>query len=134
MLSAAITFTSVLNDSVRTARLIELKVQLEASIEEIVQNQRLLERKLTDQLQEINCRRAELDQLERSTIEEMLSTDREQRAEIGSALDRIMLGSDKISNAPCCKHAPLDETKMDYDSEEESEIGEAGICPRTLRN
>ena len=135
MLSAAITFTSVLNDSVRTARLIHLKVKLEASIEEIIQNQRLLERKLTDQLEEINRRRAELDELEQSLVKEMLSTDREQRAEIGSALDRIMLGSEKVSNDTCCKHGPpLCETNMNSSNEEFSESSEAGTCLVHPRN
>ena len=135
MLSAAITFTSVLNDSVRTARLIHLKGQLEASVEEIIQNQRLLERKLTDQLQAINRRRAELDERERSTIDEMLSADREQRAEIGSALNRTMLRSEQVSNVLCCKHAPrYDEADMGSGTEEGSQNSKTGIYPHSPRN
>ena len=62
MLSAAIIFVEVLNDPKRAKKVTEIKTHLEASIEEIVQHQNLLERKLTDQCKDIALRRAELDE------------------------------------------------------------------------
>ena len=96
--SAAITFAEALNDSKRAERVTEIKIQLEASVEEIMQRQILLERKLTDQLEDIARRRAELDDLERSFREEMLATDQDQRTEIGSAFESFLDGSEQEHN------------------------------------
>ena len=68
MLDAANSFAEALNDSKRAEKLVEIKTQLETSVEEIVQHQYLLERKLRDQLEDIARRRAELDELERCCI------------------------------------------------------------------
>ena len=63
------------NASKRADRLTKFERQLKASVKEIVQNQSLLERKLTDQIEDIARRRAELDDSEQSFINEMLTTD-----------------------------------------------------------
>ena len=91
ILSSAITFAEALNDSKRADKIAEIKTQLEASIEEILQHQNLLECKLTGQFEDIARRRAELDVLERSSIEEMLETDEKQRTEVGSAFEKTSL-------------------------------------------
>ena len=104
MLSAAITFAEALNHPERANRISEIKTQLEASIKEIVHHQHLLERKLTDQIEDIARRRAKLDELERSSIEEMLATDLKQRAEIGSALESLLVSSQRASNHCVCSH------------------------------
>ena len=102
MLGAAMTFAEALNDPKRAEKVTEIKRQLEASVEEIVQNQNLLEHKLMDQLEDIARRRAELDELERSYIEEMLATDKEQRTEVGSAFESFLVGSEQIFNPCAC--------------------------------
>ncbi|MCJ1400112.1 hypothetical protein MMC11_003315 [Xylographa trunciseda] len=118
MLCAAVNFAEALNDSKRSKKVTEIKMQLEASIEEIIQHQNLLERKLTDQFEDIARRRAELDELERSSIEEMLATDKKQRTEIGSAFESFLGGSQPIPNScTCCRTPSFDETKVD------SEVG-----------
>ncbi|KAL9131093.1 MAG: hypothetical protein Q9175_006854 [Cornicularia normoerica] len=122
MLSAAITFAEALDDSKRAEKVAEIKTELQASIEEIVQHQNLLEHKLTDQFEDIARRRAELDELERSSIEEMLATDNEQRTEVGSALESFLVGSQQVSNPYACSHIPsLDEAKADSKAEENNE-------------
>ena len=93
MLNAAATLAESLNDSIRAKKIASIKLQLEASIEEIVQHQNLLERKLNDQLEEIASRRAELDALERSSIEEMVAMDQKQRAEVGAAFESTFVDS-----------------------------------------
>ena len=98
MLSAAITFAEALDDSRRAEKVADIKAQLEASIEEIVQHQNLLQRKLTDQLEDIARRRSELDELENSSIEEMLAMDKKQRTEVGSTFEGFLLGSQQVSN------------------------------------
>ncbi len=100
MLSAAITFAEALNDSKPAEKVVEIKAQLEASIKEIVQHQNLFQRKLIDQLKDIARRRAELDELERSSIEEMLATDKKQRTKVGSAFESFLVGSQQVFN-PC---------------------------------
>lgn len=123
MLKAAITFTEALNDSKRTERITEIKTQLEASIEEIVQHQNLLERKLTDQLQDIARRRAELEELERSCVQEMLEADKQQRTEVGAALEGFLVGSTQVSNFDDDSNVDVGEAKTDAKAEEETDDG-----------
>ena len=119
MLSAAITFAEALDDSRRAEKVADIKAQLEASIEEIVQHQNLLQRKLTDQLEDIARRRSELDELEKSSIEEMLAMDKKQRTEVGSTFEGFLLGSQQVSNPRACSCTPsFDGPKL------ESEAGE----------
>ena len=128
MLTAAITFAETLNDPKRAKIIAEIKSQLEASIEEIAQHQVLLERKLTDRLEDIARRRAELDELERLSIEEMLGTDKMQRTRVGSALERVLVNSIlvnplHVSNACSCQSQNLDEPKSDSEPTESTEKG-----------
>ncbi|KAL8875766.1 MAG: hypothetical protein Q9198_005921 [Flavoplaca austrocitrina] len=122
MLSAAVTFAEALNDSKRVGKVAEIKTQLEASIEGIVQHQNLLERKLTDQFEDIVRRRAELDELERSSIEEMLATDKKQRTEVGSAFESFLVGYRQTSYPCTCSYIPsFDGAKADFKAEENME-------------
>ena len=128
MLHAAMTFAEALNDPKRAERVAEIKSQLEASIEEIVQHQNLLERKLKEQLEDIARRRAELDELERSSITEMLATDKEQRSVVGSALESFLFVSQQISNPCPCNHTPsFDGAKADSEGEENIESSGTGM-------
>lgn len=128
MLTAAITFAEALNDSKRAEKVAGIKTQLQASIEEIVQHQNLLERKLTDQFEDIARRRAELDELERSSIEEMLATDKNQRTEVGSAFESFLVGSQQVPNPCTCTHTPsLDGVESDSEAEENNESSWTGM-------
>jgi len=128
MLHAAMTFTEALDDSKREEKVAEIKMQLEASIEEIVQHQNLLERKLQDQLEDIARRRFELDELERSAIEEMLATDKEQRTIVGSTLESFLVGSQQVSNPCACNQTPsFDGAKADSEVEEDIESSNIGM-------
>ena len=128
MLSAAINFAEALNDSKRAEKVAEIKTQLQASIEEIVQHQNLLERKLADQLEDIARRRAELDELERSSIKEMLATDKKQRTEVGSAFESFLVGSQQVSIPCACSHVPsLDGAKADSEPKENNESSCIGM-------
>ncbi|KAL9016618.1 MAG: hypothetical protein Q9185_006030 [Variospora sp. 1 TL-2023] len=120
MLSAAIDFAEALKDSKRAERVLKIKRQLEVSVQEVVQHQNLLECKLTAQFEDIARRRAELDELERSSIEEMLKTDEKQRTEVGSAFESF-LGFQQISNSCACSHtANFDVTKTEFKGEDNS--------------
>ncbi|KAI9718433.1 MAG: hypothetical protein M1812_004154 [Candelaria pacifica] len=128
MLHAANFFAEALNDSKRAEKLVEIRIQLEASVEEILQHQYLLERKLRDQLEDIARRRAELDELERLSIEEMLATDKKQRTEVGSAFESFLIGSQQTSTPDACSHTlSFDGTKADSKAKEHTEI--SGIEP-----
>ena len=127
MLSAAVTFTEALNDFRQAKKITEIKAQLEACIEEIIQHQNLLERKLTDQLEEIARRRAILDELERASIEEMLAVDKKQRAEIGATIENILAGYRQISKSCVCNCIPsFEELKTDSQAEENVKNPEIG--------
>ncbi len=128
MLSAAITFAEALNDSKRAGKVAEIKFQLEASIEEIVQHQNLLERKLTDQLEDIARRRAELNELEKSSIEETLATDKKQRTEVGSAFESFLVGSQQVSKPCACNCTPsFDGPKAESEAGENIESSGIGM-------
>lgn len=130
MLSAAITFAEALNDPKRAERIAAIKTQLDASVKEIVQHQNLLERKLTDQLEDIARRRAELDELERSSIEQMLATDKNQRTEIGSAFESFLASFQQVSS-PCVDDptSSSDRAKADSEAGEGLEISEIRMFP-----
>ncbi|KAL8915058.1 MAG: hypothetical protein Q9171_000498 [Xanthocarpia ochracea] len=119
MLDAAITFTDALNDLQRAENIIKIRKQLEASIEEIVQHQNLLERKLGDQLLDIARRRAELDELERLSIEEMLATDKHQRSEVSLVLEGFLGYSRLVPNPCACSHAPSSDGARETSNTEE---------------
>lgn len=133
MLQASVNFAEALNDSKRAEKVAEIKTQLEASIEEIVQHQNLLERKLRDQFDDIARRRAELDELERSSIEEMLATDKDQRTVVGSAIESFLVGSQQVSNPWAYNHTPIYEgAKANSDPEENIESSGLGMFPCAL--
>lgn len=93
-----------------------------------MQHQNLLERKLTDQLEDIARRRAELDELERSSIEEMLATDNAQRIEVGSTLESFLVGSQQVSDPCTCSHTPIfDGVEADSKAEENIESSWTGM-------
>ncbi len=128
MLHAAVTFAEALNDCQRADKVAEIKTQLEASIEEIVQHQNLLERKLQDQFEDIARRRSELDELERSAIEEMLATDKEQRTMVGSAFESFLVGSQQVTKPCACIHTPtFDGAKADSEVDENMESSGIGM-------
>ena len=130
MLHAAESFAEALDDSKRAEKLVEIKSQLEASMEKIVQHQYLLERKLRDQLEDIARRRAELDELERLSIEEMLAADKKQRTEVGSAFESFLIGSQQISSPCACSHTlSCDGAKADSEAEEHIENSGIGMFP-----
>ncbi|KAL9585593.1 MAG: hypothetical protein Q9203_004180 [Teloschistes exilis] len=119
MLDAAVTFADALNDSRRAEKIAEIKVQLEASIEEIAQHQNLLECKLTDQLREIADRRAELDELERSSIQEMQVADKQQRSSVGASIEHVLLRARQTSNPRACSHgSSFDGAKAESEADE----------------
>ena len=93
MLTAAVEFTKSLRDSERMRKLEEIKSQLEIDIYGIMQQQMLLEHKLGIQLESFGRQRAKLDELEKSSIEEVLAKDKKQCSEVGFALEDISIRS-----------------------------------------
>ena len=67
------------------------------TIEGIVQHQTLLERKLSDQLQDLARRRAEIDELERSAVEDMLKNDKQHRISAGSGMEDFLVNCKQAS-------------------------------------
>lgn len=91
MLDTAITFTVALNESKRAVDIVKIKGELAAIVEDIVQHQTLLERKLSDQMKDFARQRAEIDELERLAIEDMLNNDKTNRISAGSAVDDFLV-------------------------------------------
>ena len=133
MLDAAVVFTEVFKDSNRAEKISAIRTRLDSEMNEIVQHQHLLECKLTDQLADIARRRAELDALERSSIEEMLEADKKQRAEVGSAFENFLIGPPQVP-IPCrCTEAlAIDELNVESEAEDENDGGELGMLGKLL--
>ena len=130
MLHAAMTFAEALNDPKRAEKVVEIRTQLEASIEETVQHSNLLECKLRDQFEDITRRRAKLDELEKSSIEKMLATNNKQRTEVGPTFENLLIGSQQVSSPSACSHTPgFDGAMAGSEAEEHTENSGIGISP-----
>ncbi|MCJ1482785.1 hypothetical protein MMC06_002951 [Schaereria dolodes] len=90
MVETAIALANMLKDEARASELDRIRKGLAESIEEILQNQILLESKLSDELQSIAKRRAELDELENLAVKGAVDNDLENRKSVGSALTSLI--------------------------------------------
>ncbi|KAL9015641.1 MAG: hypothetical protein Q9185_006965 [Variospora sp. 1 TL-2023] len=90
MLGAAVNLAETLDDSDQAGKIAEIKTQVELGMKDIMHHNSALERRLTNQLQGIAHRKAELDRLEASFREAMATSDRMKRTEVGSALEDIL--------------------------------------------
>lgn len=100
MLDTAITFTEALNDTERATQIRTIKEKLAIAVEDIIQRQTLLECKLSDQLKDFTKRRAEIDELERLAVEDMLYNDKLHRNSAGSVVEDLLADLKKTSH-PC---------------------------------
>lgn len=87
MLGAAETFANLLYDESRVMQLEQMKTELNTRMNAIEGNQTLMRCKLTEQLEDIARRRAELDRLEKAFIEDYRGTDEKRRIEAGVAIE-----------------------------------------------
>lgn len=76
MINAASAFTEALNDTTRAAQIERIKEKLTESLEDIIQHQTLLEHKLSDQLKDLARRKAEIVELEKLAVEDMVNSDK----------------------------------------------------------
>ena len=125
MLSAAVTFTEALKDIDRMKKIARVLSQLTTHLETVEQHQNLLECRLRDQLEEIACRRAELDKLERSSIEEMRANDKEKRNEIGSTIEGFLINAYQRHTTCTCDHTSKG-SGTDSEAEEDTDDDEDG--------
>ena len=105
MLDAALTFAEALKDTNRAACIERIKNEIAVVVEDVVQHQTLLERKLSDQLKGFKRKRAEIDELERLAVEDMLENDQIYRATAGSAVHDFLGGLQKAS-CTCASERP----------------------------
>jgi hypothetical protein len=100
MVDAAIAFAEALKDKERATHIESIRTQLATAIEDIEQHQNLLERKLCEQMKDFARRRAEIDELERVAVEEMLVNDKKHRMVACSSVEGFLHGMEK-SQAAC---------------------------------
>jgi hypothetical protein len=130
MLNAAITFSEALNDTKRATQIGEIKNELAIIIEDIVQHQNLLERKLCDQLKDLAKRRAEIDELERLAIENMLNNDKSHRTSRGSAVEDFLAELKQASQTCTSERTSIQQNQTaDPRLGEDAEIVEEGTSP-----
>jgi hypothetical protein len=128
MLDTAIAFTQALQDTERTAHIETIRKELAVGIQDIVQHQTLLERKLSDQLKDFAMRRAEIDELERLAIEAMLDNDKAHRISTGSAVEDLLAGLNKASNTYISERNSLQEHgNASSEAVEGAMIGDEGM-------
>ena len=87
MADAAVQFAETLSDSVRASQLEELYKELKSKIKSQELNKNYLEKKLKDELDEIERQRDELDKREREAISTMVTEDEANMQFIGSLLE-----------------------------------------------
>jgi len=75
-------------DSVRS--LSQLRREIQLTIEDLKRNKDLLEAKVSEKLKKISAQRAELDQLERDVLQEMLQEDKDYQAFAGWNLQQAI--------------------------------------------
>ena len=110
MLGAAETFANLLYDESRVMQLENMKTEVNTRITAIEDNQTLMRRKLTEQLEDIARRRAELDRLEEVCIEDYRGTDEKRRIEAGVAIEAYL---DKSPGSPNFLKEPEDGESSD---------------------
>ena len=132
MLDAAITFAHTLRDTARAKQIKKAKSQLTLSIYQVTWYQRLLARNFKPIFASIAHRRTELDELEASSIEEMVATEKQQRALVGDALERFFDAEGKAIEETAAAPVEVKNGKAevsDAEEDEESDVGaeEGGI-------
>lgn len=90
LVNAAVLFTETLKDAERPALLRKIQEQLTDSIDEVMRHQNLLERKLCDEMDALAKKRAELDELERLAVQEMVTDDEINRKLAGLSMDGFL--------------------------------------------
>lgn len=115
MVDAAETFANMLYDESKVMELRQIKTELSAKLQEIRLHKTTMKRKLTERLEDIARRRADLDRLENAYVEDFRVTDEKHRKDAGAAIEAYL-------NEPQ-KSEPLDEFK-EGNSFDESEKGE----------
>ena len=73
-----------------------LRRETDATVEELKRNKDLLESRLADSLKKIAAKRAELDQLERTAMEDMLKEDKEYQQMAGNNLEDSIAASETV--------------------------------------
>ncbi|KAI9875856.1 MAG: hypothetical protein M1830_007897 [Pleopsidium flavum] len=98
LIGNAATLAKMLNDTEREGRIDEIREGLIASIEEVERNTNLLESRLSDELKGIARRRAELDNMERMAVENMMNCDKDHRMSVGLTLEDLLVQLEKRAN------------------------------------
>ena len=133
MVKAAICFADALNDTKRAAKVEAIKQQLASSIEDIVQHQNLLERKLSDQLEDFARRRAEIDELERLAVEDLLDNDKMLRNDVGSVVESFLARLQTVPRTCMCEPTvPFENQKAISGIEDDVGVTEKGTSPLSL--
>ncbi|KAI9780313.1 MAG: hypothetical protein M1816_003106 [Peltula sp. TS41687] len=128
LLESALTLTKALNDTDRSSRIRTIIDELGSSIDDVTRNKHLLENKLLDELQVLAKRRAELDQLERVAVENMVKTDRDHLAVVGSLLEDLVIRLGRESNEPSCDlHGSASGADKSSSEVEDNEICSEGL-------
>jgi hypothetical protein len=121
MVDAALAFTEVLQDTERATKVWKIKNEVAVMIEDVVQHQNLLERKLSEQLEDLATRKAEIDELERLAIEDMVKSDKNYRTAVGSAIQEFLAG---LQHAPlaCASEETGMQENQSWDEEPEEDV------------
>jgi len=130
MLQAAWSFAKTLDDTVRAAQIVEIKEQLATSVVDLVRRQKKLCSKLSDQLEDLARRRAEIDELERLGIEDMRRNNENLRIEAGSAIENVIAGLQQVpgpSSFICTEK--FETTNAVRTPGEPKESFKDGLCP-----
>ena len=130
MLHAACFFAEALNDTMRMARIEGIKEQLTMSIHGIVHHQSLLKRKLSGKLEDLAKKKAEIEELERLEMEDMLQNDKIKRIEAGAVIENVIADLQRASCFHTSDNMDISPSKNPpYGSEDDTEYLGKGLFP-----
>ncbi|KAL9009721.1 MAG: hypothetical protein Q9173_005280 [Seirophora scorigena] len=133
ILGAAVSLAEALDGSEQAQKIARIKEQAENCMQEITQHQSLLERKLTDQLEDLSRRRAELDEVERLYRAEVAASSRKKRTEVGSTLEAVFNGCQRVYPTCGCIHGRCTdrhEKKVDMKGNQKPD-STIGLCTKS---
>lgn len=83
--------TTLLDNDACVQILSQMRREVKSIVDELGRNKDLLESRLAEQLKDIACRRAELDQLEREAVEELIREDKDYQDLAGANLEETIV-------------------------------------------
>lgn len=104
MILSAVELATMLNDTVRAAKMEQIHCELASIVKDMEVNKEFLESRLDDELKAVAEQRAELDRREQRAVATMLNDDKDYQMYVSSLLDKAVTGlATTVEEVPCAE-------------------------------